>query len=67
MLASAKVELIVPVNIARLCSGTIVARITKPPAKMPDAPNPAIARPAISARDDGASPDNRLPIPRTKI
>ena len=62
ILAIAKVEAKVPVHIALLCNGIMVVRITKPPAKMPEAPSPAIARPTINAFDDGARAHTRLPI-----
>jgi len=40
----------------------MVVRITKPPAKTPEAPKPATALPAIIAPDVGAAPETRLPI-----
>ena len=61
MAATAKVEFNVPVQIARLCRGITVVNITKPPANIPDAPTPAIARPAMRQGDEGANALTRLP------
>ena len=61
MLATAKVELIVPVHIARLCKGMMVVRTTNPPAKTPEAPKPATALPAMSAFELGAVAQTKLP------
>jgi hypothetical protein len=65
MLAIAKVELIVPVHMARLWSGMIVVRRMNPPANTPEAPSPATALPAIKAFDVGANAQSRLPISNT--
>ena len=62
MLETAKVDIIVPVYIALLCSGTIVVRMVRPPANMPDAPRPATARPTMSALEDGANAHTRFTI-----
>ena len=39
----------------------MVIKIAKPPAKIPEAPKPAIALPTIRALDDGASAQTKLP------
>lgn len=62
ILAIAKVELIVPVQIARLWRGIIVVNITNPPAKTPEAPKPVTTLPAIRALDVGAKAQTKLPI-----
>jgi hypothetical protein len=61
-----KVDPMTPVHTARLCSGIIVARIVKAPAKSPEAPRPATARPAMRACDDGARAHTRLPASNTR-
>lgn len=55
-----------PVHTARLCRGMTVARIVKAPAKSPEAPRPATARPAMRACDDGATAHTRLPTSNTR-
>jgi hypothetical protein len=62
MLTIAKVELIVPIYIARLCSGIIVIRITNPPAKTPEAPKLAMTLPTMSPFDVDTRPQTKLPI-----
>lgn len=62
MLAMAKQELIVPVQMARLCKGITVVNMTKPPAKTPEAPQPAMALPAISIFEEAANAQTKLPI-----
>lgn len=55
----------IPIHIARLCSGMMAAWTAKPPANMPEAPKPAMALPAIRAADDGARAQTKLPISKT--
>ena len=55
-----------PVHTARLCSGTMVVRTVNPPARTPEAPNPATVRPAIRADEVGARAQTRLPTSNTK-
>lgn len=67
MLAIEKTEAMLPVQMARLCSGMMVVSRVNPPAKIPEAPKPATARPTIRALEFGASAQTRLPTSNTKI
>lgn len=65
ILATAKVEFIVPIHTARVCSGITVVKMIRPPANIPDAPKPVIALPTIKTGDDGARAHTRFPISNT--
>lgn len=54
-----------PMRNARLLRGTVVATMVVVPVITPEAPRPQIARPIISAVDDGAVAQTRDPISNT--
>lgn len=56
-----------PVYVGRLTSGTVFAIIRIAPEKMPDAPNPAIARPIMNAGELGAAPQRALPTSKMNM
>jgi hypothetical protein len=56
-----------PVKTGLFSNGTLYAIITNAPLKIPAEPTPAIARPTISATDEGAAPHSALPISKMKI
>jgi hypothetical protein len=65
MLTMAKVDPMVPFQMARLCRDIMVVRSVNPPVKTPEAPNPVTARPTMSACELGASAHMTLPSSKT--
>lgn len=55
-----------PVYAGRIEGSIVLAMMVKPPEKMPAAPEPAIARPAMSALLDGAVAHMSEPSSKTK-
>lgn len=56
-----------PWYIGRLCKGTVLIMMVIAPVKIPDDPNPAIARPMMSDVDVGAAPQRAEPTSKRKI